>query len=97
MESGKIDIASLKSGSVAPETSFQTNSNQFIKSYWIKGDGTKFLTSDSQDNLSMWDISKGITPSFSTQSKMGTILEISQFERNTDTILTITDKNLLQM
>lgn len=97
LESGKIEIASLNNGKIQSEQSFQTNSEQFIKTQWTKNDQSKFLTSDSQDNLYMWDIAKGITPFFSIQSKFGTILEISQFINRPETVLAITDKNNLQM
>ena len=97
LESGKIDISTLRNGCVFQERSFQTNSDQFIKSHWIQGDETKFVTSDSQDNLYMWDVSKGITPHFSTRSKAGTVLEISQFNSRSNVLLTLTDKNTLQM
>lgn len=97
LESGKIEISSLKNGAVYFEQAFQTNSEQFIRSRWTATDGNKFITSDSQNNLYVWDISKGITPFYSSQSKNGTILEIGQFASKPETILTITDKNTLLM
>lgn len=97
LESGKIEISSLKNGVIAFDQSFQTNSEQFIRSKWTATDSNKFITSDSQDNLYVWDIAKGITPFYSAQSKSGTILEIGQFASKPEIILTITDKNALVM
>lgn len=97
LESGKIEISTLKNGAITYDQSFQTNSEQFIRSRWTATDANKFITSDSQDNLYVWDIAKGITPFFSSQSKSGTILEIGQFASKPEIILTITDKNALLM
>lgn len=97
LESGKIEISALKEGVLTHLSHFQTNSNQFIRSKWTAADPNKFVTSDAQDNLHVWDISKGITPFFSAQSKVGTVIEIGQFGTRPDTLLTLTDKNSLQM
>lgn len=97
LESGKIEIASLRDGALGHVSHFQTNSSQFIRSRWTGSDSAKFITSDAQDNLHVWDIAKGITPFYSAQSKAGTIIEIGQFANRPDTILTLTDKNSLQM
>ena len=97
LENGKIEVASLKNGTINPEQSFQTNSENFLTAEWTQNDASRFLTSDSQDNLYMWDISKGITPAFSAQSKSGAILDMRQFAGRPETIITLTDKNNVQM
>ncbi len=97
LESGKIEIASLREGALTHVSHFQTNSSQFIRSRWTISDPTKFITSDAQDNLHVWDIGKGITPFYSAQSKVGTVIEIGQFANRPDTVLTLTDKNSIQM
>lgn len=97
LESGKIELAALKDGTLAHVSHFQTNSSQFIRSKWTVSDPNKFVTSDAQDNLHVWNVAKGITPFFSAQSKVGTVIEIGQFASRPDTLLTLTDKNALQM